>query len=576
MSKIAFPAEIRVFGDLLSSESLTLLEDSLSKSIRDKKHITLKDWYISVKEVQKNNKITSTGFLALMTKLAWILADLNFFSSSLITESNHEKSPLLDFYFGIGIAEFIDFTRGFTMLKDSFPALQSMENPAVLLDIATPYALILNNSDNHKYLKEINTDLQMRFNIETSEQLTKIPQLIPIYLFSKGKGSELSDEERTDLLSSVQKHGNNLDIAIAFTMLSSKDDKPSHLYNMMSAIKHLGKINANYRLLIAYTNYAIHLSSQTGLIGAREYFDKALEIATELSNVKDDRGPLVVYPLSQLAELMIHCGELDNAHETFKELKKVSTYYNNIMYQTGAEFGLAYIDFLRLRNDSAMDHIKDGLSVLSKSTNEDLVSYYELKFAELLLDLNKVSDAEEILSLFAERELDDCSLIFYKFIKSKFELNNHNIGTARSLLSEIKDDPHKCKHLRPSILFSLTECYLYQHKISENDELLSIAHKTIEEGLKEIEDAPRIAKGKWLMAILLVAQGKFFEAEDILIELTTEKIGRVPRINVLAEELLDTIRQRRVESVDVSPISNIKDVVRYLRDVKTFVELDSH
>ena len=44
---------------------------------------------------------------------------------------------------------------------------------------------------------------------------------------------------------------------------------------------------------------------------------------------------------------------------------------------------------------------------------------------------------------------------------------------------------------------------------------------------------------------------------------------------VYPKELLDRIRQRRVESVDVSPISNIKDVVRYLRDAKTFIELDS-
>ncbi|MHA1940897.1 MAG: hypothetical protein ACW97P_04135 [Candidatus Hodarchaeales archaeon] len=575
MSQIVFPKEIRVFKDHLSSETLILLEGALSKLSREKDHISLNDWYTIVKEIQIKNNINSTGLWALMAKLAWILTDTTFFSSSLNLIKKLKKSDLLNFYIGIGIAEYIDFGRGFAIIEENFPALQSEKDPSLLLDTVTPYALILNNSDNHKKLKKVNKDLQARFKIKATTNLTKIPQLIPIHLFTKEKGSKLSDEERSILLSSVREHGNNLDIAIAYTMLSSKDDKSSHLYNMMSSIKHLDKINANYRLIIAYTNYAIHLSSQTGLEGAREYFDKAIKIATKLSEENIERSPLAVYPLSQLAETMTNCGKLDDAHDTFKELKKVSTFYNSIMYQTGAEFGLAFIDFLRLRNESAVDHIKDGLSVITKSLNDELISNYQLKFAELLIDLNKASDAEEIISLQARKDLDNCSSVFYKYVRSKLELYNHNIGIAKSLLSEVKEEPDKCKNLQPSILFLLTECYLYQHKISENDELLSIAHKTIEEGLTQIEDAPRIAKGKWLMAILLVAQGKIYEAEDILIELTSEKIGRVPRINILAEELLDTIRQRRVERVDVSPISNIKDVVRYLRDVKTFVELDS-
>ncbi len=575
MSKLVFPSEIKAFEDILSSETLKLLVDTLLEQSREREIITLSDWYTSVKEIQKEKKINSPDFLALMAKLAWILTDVDFFFNHLIWENSLKQSELLNFYIGVGITEYIDFSHGYSITEESFQGLISKNDPILLLDAVTPYALILNNSDNHKHLKKVNKDLCAKFNIETTKQLTKIPQLIPIHLFSEGKGSKLIDEERTNLLSSVRGHGNNLDIAIAYSMLASKEDKPSQLYNSMCSINHLSKINANYRLLIAYTNYANRLSSQTGLEDAREYLEKALEMAKKLSSEKEETSPLAVYPLSQLAELMINCGELDDAHDTFKELQNVSARYNNIMYQTGAEFGLAYIDFLRLHNDSAVKHVKDGLSVLSQSTNDESINYFKLKFAELYLDLNRGSKAEEILTSMAERKLDDCSSVFYKYLRSKIELSNHNLGMAKTLLSEAKDETEKCDKLRTSILFSLTECYLYQHKISENDELLSVALKTIEEGLQQIEDAPRLAKGKWLMAILLVAQGKIFEAEDILVELTSEKIGRVPRIIIRAEELLDTIRQRRVESVDISPISNIKDVVRYLRDVKTFVELDS-
>ena len=40
----------------------------------------------------------------------------------------------------------------------------------------------------------------------------------------------------------------------------------------------------------------------------------------------------------------------------------------------------------------------------------------------------------------------------------------------------------------------------------------------------------------------------------------------------LAENLLDTLRDSRVGSSTVSPISNVRDVLRYLRDAKTLME----
>ena len=146
---------------------------------------------------------------------------------------------------------------------------------------------------------------------------------------------------------------------------------------------------------------------------------------------------------------------------------------------------------------------------------------------------------------------------------------------AKSLLGDVLLNSEECKEIRSSVLFALTEGYLYEYRISEDINILSTAQKTIEDGLQTITDAPRVAKGKWLSSVLLMAQGKMYAAEDLLIELTSEKKAKVPRILKLAAELLDRIRQQRIESVDISPISNIKDVVRYLRDAKSFIELDS-
>ncbi|MHA2318503.1 MAG: hypothetical protein ACXAC6_12195 [Candidatus Hodarchaeales archaeon] len=132
-----------------------------------------------------------------------------------------------------------------------------------------------------------------------------------------------------------------------------------------------------------------------------------------------------------------------------------------------------------------------------------------------------------------------------------------------------------CSSLRSTLLIALTECYLYEYRLTQENDILHTAQKTIEEGLQQITDTPRKAKGEWLTAVLLLAQGKIYEAEDILLDLNTDGAGNVPRIMKLAEQMLDEIRQQRVERVDISPISNIKDVVRYLRDAKTFAELDS-
>jgi hypothetical protein len=343
----------------------------------------------------------------------------------------------------------------------------------------------------------------------------------------------------------------------------------------MSAFKHLSEIGAKHRLVIAYTNYANFLGMKSGIGSAREYFLKALNIANNLTPNQEHPGPLAAYPLSQLAQMQIECGELDSAGETFSKLQDVAKVFNNSMYQARAEFGLAYIAFLLLDNESALDYAKKGLDIAEQSLTHELRYHYELKFAELLLDLNKQDDAEIFLSKLDEREFSECSTLYYQYIKGKFELNRHNIGLARNILENVLVNSEMCKEIRASVLFALTEGYLYEYRISEDVSILTTAQNTIESGLQNITDAPRVAKGKWLTAILLMAQGKMYEAEDLLLNLTAEKKAKVPRIFKLAEELLDRIRQRRVESVDVSPISNIKDVVRYLRDAKTFIELDS-
>ena len=126
--------------------------------------------------------------------------------------------------------------------------------------------------------------------------------------------------------------------------------------------------------------------------------------------------------------------------------------------------------------------------------------------------------------------------------------------------------------LLPIILFTRAEGYLHEYKLSGDRKILQTAQEMIEKGLNENIDIPTRAKGKFLSAILLSAQDHHEAAEEILEELTSSKVEIIPHFRHLAEKMLEDIRDSRVRSSTISPITNFKDVVRYLRDAKTSVE----
>ena len=519
MKEITFPPEINVFESLILAETRKLLTDSISSYHGEIPELELEKWYAIVRKLQDQHKINSPGLWALSAKLAWILTDIEFFSSHQALLKEFEDASLLTCYIGVGLAEYFDFEQGLILLEKGFKELKSKMDRDAIKDIITPYSLILNNSDNYEKLVTLFNEIQVLLEIESLDPTNLYPQIIPLYLFVNKKKKEFDFKERDKLLSSVLKAGNNLDCALAFTLLSSNKGEASHLHDAMSSFKHLSKIGAKNRLIIAYTNYANYLGSKSGIGGAREYFTKALNIAKGLTTDQEQPGPLAVYPLSQLAQMQIECGELDNAGQTFSKLSSVAEDFNNNMYKARAEFGLAYIAFLLLDNDSALNYAKKGLAIATKSLSYKLKCHYELKYADILLDLNKQDEAEIFLSQLENREFSDCAVLYYQYIKGKFELNRHNIGLARSILENVLLNSDVCKGIRSSVLFALTEGYLYEYRISEDITILSTAQKTIEKGLLTITDAPRVAKGKWLTAILLMAQGKMYEAEDILLDL---------------------------------------------------------
>ncbi|MCK4847649.1 MAG: hypothetical protein KAT16_01350 [Candidatus Heimdallarchaeota archaeon] len=573
MNQMRFPAEIQVFESILSSSTLDILREKVSKLNTVPSDIKLTDWYRSVNDIHEEHQINSANFWALTAKLAWILTDVNFFNSRLSLLDEYNESPLLSCYVAIGLAEFIDFEKGLQLFKVNFNTLISEKDIAVVLDLATPYALLLNNSKKTDQLKIVYDTLLKLTNTPNNEKIES--QLLPLRLFTSEKHMKIDEKKRNELLTGVVTSQNNLNIALVHTLLSKKDES-THIFHMMSSFKHLSAINARYRLIIAYTNYGNYLGSKSSLKEAQEYFSKAIQLAKEFTPENSTLGALAVYPFSQLAQMQVECGYFEKAEQSYDLLYKAATVYNSAMYQVLAILGLAYIAFLQMESETAQQFIDKGISLIEESQNVDLKKHYVLKFSELLIDLGKFQKSTDILHSIENANLDTCPLLFYNYLKGKLELGKHNLGMAKSLLEKTLNESEECSSLRSSLMFALTECYIYEYRLTQDVEILQIAQQTIEEGLQKITDTPRIAKGKWLTAVLLFAQGKLFEAEDMLLELNTDGTGKVPRIMKSAEQMLDEIRQQRVERVDISPISNIKDVVRYLRDAKSFVELDSH
>ena len=73
-------------------------------------------------------------------------------------------------------------------------------------------------------------------------------------------------------------------------------------------------------------------------------------------------------------------------------------------------------------------------------------------------------------------------------------------------------------------------------------------------------------------AVADIEKGVDEEAEELLETLTGDSSKSIPRFQSLAEKLLENIRDTRAGSANISPITNIRDVLRYLRDAKTMIE----
>ncbi len=579
MKQIKFPSELAVFTDRISDQWIAKLKVKFSKIQEDNSVPTLSDWYCHIQDLLEEEKQPPFVLWALCSKLAWIQADVEFFSKRatiLMKDAKIHNDSLLLSYVGAGIAEFISVEEGLAAMEESFSQLESSKDWSALLDVATPYILLLSNNNNMETFKKVYLKVKQVFESETSFKSEYRHLYAPVQSFAFFKEVEDIQINLLDLLKIIEESQNHLNTGLLHTLMSHKEEDDSFEDHLEAAIREFRLINANNRLVIAYTNFAHYYASKAKHKEASEYLSKAFSLVSSLS--EGTEGGLSIYPLIQKAWMFVEHGQLQEAKDAFNLVREQAKNYCCLNYQIKVEFGLAYVFFLQSQDDLAMTHAQNALSIVegSKLKNPELLADVQLKYAELLTDLNRLDQVPNILETIDPNSLNKCSKVYYAYIMGKHELHRFNIGIAKKYLNEALIKVEKCSDLRPTLLITMAEGYLHEYRLSEDPKILQEAQDLIDESLAKIVDAPNRAKTQCLLAILLSAQERDEEAEELLETLIANSAGTIPRFQNLAEKLLENIRSNRVGSTNISPITNIRDVLRYLRDAKTLIESQPH
>lgn len=573
MKKIDFPLELTIFQNRIPEQYLAKFEAYFLANRKSGQIPSMDDWFNLVKTIITKEKDIPLEVWALCSKLAWIIADVSFFIEHIDLVEKFRQDPLNLGYFALGIVEFIDFSRGFKLLREAFLQAESLKDWDTLLDLATPYTLILNNSHNKNMIKSVLTKVQSVH----SEKLDSDPKfnhlIATVNLFGHEKGEMQNEADIKEVHKIIKDSNHHLYSALALSHLANiYKDEEGEKYQK-EVIKELESINARMRLIIALTNTAYYYVSKGDCNKASNYSAKALKIANGITKAKDYGYGLYIYPLLQKTWLLVEFGHMEEAQENLQITNRYADLFKSPQYQVEVKLGLAYVFFLQNNLLSAFEHAKESINIVQSIDNPYVQNHYYLEYIDLLIDLKELEEIPEILEKIDIKELKGCTNSHYNYILGKYELSRYNVGMAKKHLEDALNNRDDCEKLSANISFTMAESFIHEYRISEDSSLLKKAQETITKGLDVVFDKPNRTKGKFLSAILLCAQENYDEAEEVLEELT-DRSNEIPRYRTMAEKLLDAIRDTRVGNTPVSPISNVRDVLRYLRDAKTLIELN--
>jgi tetratricopeptide (TPR) repeat protein len=575
MKRIEFPAELAIFADRISDHWIDIITNNLLK-IQEKDSIPkLDDWYFVVRNLLEKERDLPSVLWALCSKIAWIQADIKFFinkSDFLIKEAENQSDSLLLSYVGAGITELINSDSGITIISKGFSQLETSKDWPALFDVATPYILLLSNMNKISTLENVYFSIKRIFEDVLKSDSNYQHLFLPVQTFAAKKSIEETQINSSDALNVVKQSQHHLNTGLMNTLISHEEEGDVFKRHLEAAIQEYQLINANNRLIIAYTNFASYYASKAKHDEASEYLSKATSLTALLSE-ENDSG-VSVYPLIQKAWLLVEQGQLQKAKKLFNlGLEKTKAFHSSF-YQIKVEFGLAYLFFLESQDELALTHARTALSIVEQTESKEIHDF-QLKYASMLIDLNKLDEIPSIFEAINVNDLKSCSKAYYYYIQGKYEFHIHNIGIAKGFLEKAMEHTEDCSDLRSNLLYTQAEIFLNEYRLSEDPKILQEAQNKITESLEKLIGIPERTKGQCLLAIMLSAQGRIEEAEELLETLTTDSPKTIPRFRILAEKLLDNIHKSRVGAAPLSPITNIRDALRYLRDAKTLIDSQS-
>ncbi|MFW9779140.1 MAG: hypothetical protein ACFFE8_09830 [Candidatus Heimdallarchaeota archaeon] len=568
--RLAYPTELVHFRDLIDNNWQEKIFASFSEV---KQEDNLNIWYEKIRELLSRETEIPSTIWALAAKLAWILTDIQFFGDHAEQlKKQYPNDPLLQFWLAAGIAEFLDSQNGLDLLKLAHDRIVSMKDWQALVDIAAIYGCIMLNCDAKSNFQESYFTVKQVFEKELNSDPNYLHLLIPVQLFARNAKLETTEIDLESVLEKMKKSNHRLYTAWTYNFLSKDQGEDETASFLEASIAELQKIEASFRLIIAYTNLSYFLFEKGKRKESKKYLSNALSLINENVRNQPDAHGLFLYTDTTSAWMNLEQGKIEEARSLLEDAQKRAKAHKSRYYQVKVGIGLAYTAFLALQYEQTLEYIDQVLQTIEFLPQEQQ-SMGLFKSIDLLLDLNHSDKARELLDKIDFNQLEKCAVPTYYYIRGKYEFSRYNVGIGKEyLIKAMQDDNLKdCGDLASELRFQTAQCYLQEFKLSEDKKILVKAQELIDEGLKDISDVPTKAKGLCLSAILLTAQERFEEAEEILERIISSSDFAIPRFQEMAENIWDSIRDVRAGMIS-SPISHFKDMVRYVREAKTLID----
>jgi hypothetical protein len=196
-------------------------------------------------------------------------------------------------------------------------------------------------------------------------------------------------------------------------------EKENDLFNLAGLCSDIGKL----------------FLEKEDLLNAEVWFKKAFDLYSKIEN---PRGMI----LSQfnLTEVMIPMGKWETAKDILNECAQIDKSSQNILSYAYDMNSLGYIEFLTGNFDFAKRLLEESRDIFKNCNTAKELLDSENKLLELLIEINLLKKAKEIIDEIDRRDLSDDLIketLNYKLLKAKYFLKKKEFSKAERLIDDV-------------------------------------------------------------------------------------------------------------------------------------------